>query len=378
MAEVQLKNVTKKFVNVTAVNDISLTVRDREFLTLVGPSGCGKSTTLRMIAGLEKLSAGQIYFNNAPVGHLAANQRDIAMVFQSYALYPHMDVAQNIGFALRMMGVPKSEVSQRVHEASKMLGIDHLLHRKPKELSGGQRQRVALGRSIVRNAGAYLLDEPLSNLDAKLRILMRAELKNLHSELQRTFIYVTHDQAEAMTMSDRIVVMNEGTIQQHGSPLEIYNRPTNRFVAGFIGSPPMNFIEGDLSRENGNLYFVADNVRQIVPAYLASSVDKYDQRSAVLGVRPEDVYLSHERAEGSQPATVFVVEPMGSDVLVTLNIAGTQVKVRADAEFQAKPHQDLFVQFRDDKLHLFAADDGRSLRIGQDGAETSTTTAAAD
>ncbi|MGN6758653.1 MAG: ABC transporter ATP-binding protein, partial [Thermomicrobiales bacterium] len=234
MAQVRLQQVRKEFINVVAVHDLTLTIQEREFLTLVGPSGCGKTTTLRMIAGLEPLSSGEIYFDEQPVGHLPANKRDIAMVFQSYALYPHMSVYDNIGFALKMMHVPKAEIEARVKRAADMLDIAHLLGRKPRELSGGQRQRVALGRAIVRNSAAYLLDEPLSNLDAKLRVFMRAELKKLHGDLQQTFIYVTHDQAEAMTMSDRIAVMNEGRIQQCASPLEIYNAPANQFVAGFM------------------------------------------------------------------------------------------------------------------------------------------------
>src|SRR5436190_464317 len=237
MAQVQLQNVRKQFMSVVAVDDITLAIREREFLTLVGPSGCGKTTTLRMIAGLEQLTSGEIYFDGKPVGHLPANKRDIAMVFQSYALYPHMSVAENIGFALKMMRVPKAEIKRRVDRAAQMLGIDHLLGRRPRELSGGQRQRVALGRAIVRNSAAYLLDEPLSNLDAKLRVFMRAELKKLHADLQKTFIYVTHDQDEAMTMSDRIAVMEDGRVQQCASPLEIYNQPANQFVAGFMGSP---------------------------------------------------------------------------------------------------------------------------------------------
>lgn len=238
MAEVRLEGVTKSFGGNTVVDDLSLTVRDKEFLTLVGPSGCGKSTTLRMICGLERVSAGQIYFDEQPVGWLPANKRDVAMVFQSYALYPHKTVEQNIGFALKMMRVPKEQIAQQVREAAGTLDILDLLDRRPRELSGGQRQRVALGRAIVREAGAYLLDEPLSNLDAQLRVLMRAEIKRLHVDLARTFIYVTHDQVEAMTMSDRIAVMKDGIVQQCATPDEIYARPANRFVAAFMGSPP--------------------------------------------------------------------------------------------------------------------------------------------
>jgi multiple sugar transport system ATP-binding protein len=362
MATVRLQNVRKQFHNVVAVDDLSLTIHEHEFLTLVGPSGCGKTTTLRMIAGLEKLTSGEIYFDEVPVGHLPANRRDIAMVFQSYALYPHMTVAENIGFALKMMGVPKAEIRQRVQQAAKMLGIEQLLDRKPKELSGGQRQRVALGRAIVREAGAYLLDEPLSNLDARLRLIMRAELKKLHADLQWTFVYVTHDQAEAMTMSDRIAVMDQGRVQQCASPLEIYNHPANVFVAGFMGSPPMNFLHGELGRENGTLHFRAEDVCQPLPAPLAEVADGANLRSVVLGVRPEDVTLSRQEAGGHHRSTVFIEEPMGADVLVNLTFGNSLFKARADPGFQTTPGQPLFVKFDEGKLHLFAADDGRALR----------------
>jgi multiple sugar transport system ATP-binding protein len=363
MAQVRLQQVRKEFINVVAVHDLTLTIQEREFLTLVGPSGCGKTTTLRMIAGLEPLSSGEIYFDDQPVGHLPANKRDIAMVFQSYALYPHMSVYDNIGFALKMMHVSKVEIEARVKRAAEMLDIAHLLGRKPRELSGGQRQRVALGRAIVRNSAAYLLDEPLSNLDAKLRVFMRAELKKLHGDLQQTFIYVTHDQAEAMTMSDRIAVMNEGRIQQCASPLEIYNAPANQFVAGFMGSPPMNLVDGTLRRENGTLYFDAADLHQPLPPHLATAAG--DAGDAVtFGIRPEDVVLSPQATPGAHLAEVFIEEPMGAEVLVTLNLAGALLKARADAEFHAEPRQRLFVSFVERKMHLFAGDDGRALRAG--------------
>jgi multiple sugar transport system ATP-binding protein len=361
MAQVDLVSIRKQFMNVVAVDDVTLSIQEREFLTLVGPSGCGKTTTLRLIAGLERLSGGQIYFDGAPVGHLAANHRDIAMVFQSYALYPHMTVAENIGFALKMMRVPGSEIRRRVDQAAQMLDIAHLLERRPKQLSGGQRQRVALGRAIVRDAAAYLLDEPLSNLDAKLRVFMRAELKKLHLDLQKTFIYVTHDQAEAMTMSDRIAVMDQGRVQQCASPLEIYNRPANQFVAGFMGSPPMNFIPGQLQRDNGSLYFLASGIKQRLPDRLTAAADGASVGSVVLGVRPEHISLSTQEGEGDHRATVFVEEPMGADVLVTVNVDAALLKARADAEFRSTPGQALGLTFAEQKLHLFAADDGRAL-----------------
>lgn len=363
MAQVRLRNVRKQFLDVVAVADLTLTIHEREFLTLVGPSGCGKTTTLRMIAGLEKLSGGEIFFDEQPVGALPANRRDIAMVFQSYALYPHMSVAENIGFALKMMRVAKAEREARVLRAARLLGIEELLNRKPKELSGGQRQRVALGRAIVRDAAAYLLDEPLSNLDAKLRVFMRAELKKLHADLQQTFIYVTHDQAEAMTMSDRIAVMNDGRLQQCASPLEIYRQPVNQFVAGFMGSPPMTFINGELRREGDTLFFVAGELRQALPPRLAGAATDENVGAVALGVRPEDVLLSLEAQTGYHPATVFIEEPMGADVLVTLTVGDTLLKARAGAEFHAEPEQQLHVRFAEHKLHLFALDDGRALRL---------------
>ena len=364
MAQVRLHNVRKHFHDVVAVDNVSLVVREREFLTLVGPSGCGKTTTLRVVAGLERLTGGQIYFDEVPVGHLPANKRDIAMVFQSYALYPHMSVAENIGFALRMMRVPRAEIQRRVAQAAAMLEIADLLERKPRELSGGQRQRVALGRAIVREAGAYLLDEPLSNLDAKLRVLMRAELKRLHADLQRTFIYVTHDQAEAMTMSDRIAVMDRGRVQQCAAPLEIYHRPANQFVAGFIGSPPMNFLPGEVLREDGQLLFRAPGLRQPLPARFAAGLDQAGERSVVLGVRPEDVLLSWQETSGSLSGRVFIEEPLGAEVLVTLELGGTLVKARAGDGFEATSGQPLFVTLAANKLHLFAANDGRALTPG--------------
>jgi multiple sugar transport system ATP-binding protein len=363
MAQVDLDKIRKQFSTVVAVDDVTLTIREQEFLTLVGPSGCGKTTTLRLIAGLERLTAGQIYFDGVPVGHLPANRRDIAMVFQSYALYPHMTVAENIGFALKMMGVPRGEIRERVGRAAQLLDIAHLLERRPKQLSGGQRQRVALGRAIVRDAAAYLLDEPLSNLDAKLRVFMRAELKKLHLDLQKTFIYVTHDQAEAMTMSDRIAVMDGGRVQQCASPLEIYNRPANQFVAGFMGSPPMNFIPGELQRDDGVLCFLAEGIRQRLPARLTGAVDGSSPGPVVLGVRPEDIGLSTEQGRGDHRATVFVEEPMGADVLVTVSLESALLKARADAEFRANPGQQLGLTFAEHKLHLFAADDGRALGL---------------
>src|SRR5262245_725119 len=297
VAKVQLERVSKRFGSVSAVDELTLEIADREFITLVGPSGCGKTTTLRMIAGLEKASAGNIYFDDDSVGHLPADHRDIAMVFQSYALYPHMNVYDNIGFALRMMRVPRPEIERRVKWAAEMLGITPLLRRKPRELSGGQRQRVALGRSVVREPACFLLDEPLSNLDAKLRGTMRGELKRLHLELKRTFIYVTHDQAEALTMSDRIAVMQDGRLQQYGAPGDIYNRPRNVFVAGFMGSPPMNILSGTLAVEDSLVRFVAPGFVHILPPRLAVAARQAPNPSVMLGIRPESIAV---RGDGEE------------------------------------------------------------------------------
>jgi len=340
MAEVRLEGITKSFGSKLVVDDLNLTIRDQEFLTLVGPSGCGKSTTLRMICGLERATSGNVFFDGKPVTWLPANKRDVAMVFQSYALYPHKTVRQNIGFALTMMRVPKATIAEQVLQAARTLDIEDLLDRKPRELSGGQRQRVALGRAIVRDAGAYLLDEPLSNLDAQLRVLMRAEIKRLHVDVARTFIYVTHDQVEAMTMSDRIAVMRDGIIQQCATPEEIYERPANRFVASFMGSPPMNFLSGRL-------------------------VTLYGGRSSaevVLGVRPEDVLLSPTPIEGYHQGRVFVSEPLGPDVLVTVRIEGELLKARVPTPFQLGHDALIHVGLRPDRLHLFSASDGTAMR----------------
>ncbi|ONI74662.1 hypothetical protein ALI144C_38175 [Actinosynnema sp. ALI-1.44] len=354
MAEVRVEGLRKEFGKATAVDGLSLTVRDREFLTLVGPSGCGKSTTLRMVCGLERATAGQIYFDDHAVGHLPANKRDVAMVFQSYALYPHRTVAQNIGFALKMMRQPRRTIEEKVGRAARALGIEDLLDRKPRELSGGQRQRVALGRAIVRDAGAYLLDEPLSNLDAQLRVHMRAEIKRLHAEVARTFIYVTHDQVEAMTMSDRIAVLSDGRLQQCGTPEEIYERPSNRFVASFMGSPPMNFLTGSIVDEDGVRRFRTRGIAVDLPAAGGES-------EVELGVRPEHVLVSPRPEPGFLPGRVFVAELLGADVLVTVDVAGELIKARVPAPFHAGVDSAVHVGIDPAKVHLFAAADGRAL-----------------
>jgi multiple sugar transport system ATP-binding protein len=367
VAKVVLESVVKKFGSVTAVDDLTIEIADREFVTLVGPSGCGKTTTLRMIAGLEKATAGQIFFDDDSVGHLPADHRDIAMVFQSYALYPHMNVYDNIAFALRMMRVPRHEIERRVKWAAEMLGIAELLDRKPRQLSGGQRQRVALGRSVVREPACFLLDEPLSNLDAKLRVTMRGELKRLHLELKRTFIYVTHDQAEALTMSDRIAVIHDGRLQQYGPPDEIYNRPRNVFVAGFMGSPPMNLLLGEIMVTDSQAHFLAPEFDHALPQRITAAAQRAQGRGAMLGVRPESVVV---RGEGSETpprgtswfgAPVYIQEPLGSDQFLTLEIGGTLVKARTTPDLAVRPGDVVDVAFDPAKLHLFDSETGVAL-----------------
>src|SRR5205809_8031935 len=322
MARVQFENVYKRFGKVEIVHDINLDIKDKEFLVLVGPSGCGKSTCLRMVAGLEEISVGDIKIGDRIVNNVDPKDRDIAMVFQNYALYPHMTVHDNMAFGLKLRHLPKNEIKKRVDDAAEILGLEKFLQRKPKELSGGQRQRVALGRAIVRDAQVFLLDEPLSNLDAKLRVQTRAEIKKLHARLQTTTIYVTHDQVEAMTMGDRIVVMKDGLVQQVDTPLNLYERPANLFVAGFIGSPAMNFIDSALAEAGGKLFVDAGTFRLEVPPDLVSQARPWVGRRVVFGVRPEDI-ADRALANGAQPAWtikagVDVHEPLGSDVILYL------------------------------------------------------------
>ena len=318
MATVELKNITKVYDGgVKAVDSINIDIQDQEFVVLVGPSGCGKSTTLRMVAGLEDITNGEITIDGKIVNDVPPKDRDIAMVFQNYALYPHMSVYDNMAFGLKIRKFPKAEISQRVREAAKILDIEELLDRKPKALSGGQRQRVAVGRAIVRKPKVFLFDEPLSNLDAKLRVQMRAEISSLHSRLEATMIYVTHDQVEAMTMADKIVVMKFGIIQQIGSPLDLYNRPTNKFVAGFIGSPPMNFFSVKISLEDDTLYAIEETFKIKVDDAFKDLLKDYNGKDVVLGIRPEDLTYVPEAIEGvSIPTEVLVVEPLGAETHV--------------------------------------------------------------
>ncbi|MCL4219094.1 MAG: sn-glycerol-3-phosphate ABC transporter ATP-binding protein UgpC, partial [Candidatus Hydrogenedentes bacterium] len=319
MARVELINVKKIYAGgIEAVKSASIEINDKEFVVLVGPSGCGKSTTLRMIAGLEEVSEGEIYIGDTLVNDVPPKNRDIAMVFQNYALYPHMTVYKNMAFGLMLRKYPKKEIEQRVRDAARILGIEHLLDRKPKALSGGERQRVAVGRAIVRQPKVFLFDEPLSNLDAKLRVQMRAEISKLHTRLQSTMIYVTHDQVEAMTMGDRIVVMLHGEIQQIATPLELYHTPVNKFVAGFIGSPPMNFLEGAISAEDGTMHFVDKSgaVSLAVAEAHRPALDKYVGQKIWFGIRPEHYHenVAQQAVAGrSLNTNVEVVEPMGSE-----------------------------------------------------------------
>ena len=365
MAEVNLEKVIKVFPGkIQAVEDFTLRIADRELVVLVGPSGCGKSTTLRMVAGLEEVTDGIIRIGGRLVNNVPPKDRDIAMVFQNYALYPHKTVYENMAFGLRLKRFPKDEIAQRVNEAARILGIGELLERRPKALSGGQRQRVAVGRAIVRKPAVFLFDEPLSNLDAKLRVEMRAELKRLHRRLETTMIYVTHDQVEAMTLGDRIVVMNRGRIQQVGAPLDIYDRPANAFVAGFLGTPPMNFLSGKLSRENGGLVFDEGSTRIPVPDRLREHLAAYAEAEVMLGVRPEDIL---DRASSEPSVTcrvktqVEVVEPLGDDMLLYLRTPVHQFVSKVGSHPGIEAGQALEVTLNLSKVHFFDPKTGMNL-----------------
>jgi multiple sugar transport system ATP-binding protein len=354
MAKVVLKNVLKCFGAVRAVDSINLEVKDKEFLTLLGPSGCGKTTTLRIIAGLEKADKGEIYIGDKLVNDVPPQERDIAMVFQSYALYPHMSVYDNIAFGLRMRKLPEEEIRKRVKEVAEILKITEFLDRKPKQLSGGQQQRVALGRAIARHPKVFLLDEPLSNLDAKLRVHMRVELKKMQEELATTTIYVTHDQAEAMTMSKRVAIMNEGKIQQLDSPQKIYDKPVNLFVAGFVGSPPMNFIDFSLKEENGEIICDAGDFKFEIPKWLKKLIlEKAMGPELKLGIRPEDVIVFEKEGRKRIESEVYTVQPMGSHKLVTLKIGGNLVVAQTPNEFSLNEGEKAGMAFNMERMHIF-------------------------
>ena len=360
MAKVVIERLTKHFGDVVAVDDLTLEIVDREFLTLLGPSGCGKTTTLNIIAGLEDPTSGRVFFDDDDVTNVPPERRDIAMVFQTYALYPHMRVYDNIAFGLRMRRTPADEIDQLVQDAAKAMEIDHLLRRKPRELSGGQRQRVALARAIVRNAHVFLLDEPLSNLDAKLRVTMRTELKRLHAELEKTFVYVTHDQAESLIMSDRIVVLNEGKLQQLGTPEEIYNQPANAFIAGFVGSPPMNFFDGQLQNGGDQWLVKGQGYNCEFTPTPAQRLSENASAEVQLGVRPEDIEVLPSESPTAQ-ANVVVREPLGSDLFLTLELEGVTFKARTHPDARIDRGDTVPIRFKPTKVHLFNRTTGATL-----------------
>jgi len=365
MAEVRLENVSKIFnEKVKAVDEVGLTIHDKEFMVLVGPSGCGKSTTLRMVAGLEEISSGEIYIDDNLVNDTPPKDRDIAMVFQNYALYPHMSVFENMAFGLKLRKFRRDEINSRVGEAADILGLQDLLERRPKELSGGQRQRVAVGRAIVRKPKVFLFDEPLSNLDAKLRVQMRVEISKLHQKLEATMIYVTHDQVEAMTMGDRITVMKDGIVQQVESPTNLYAKPVNKFVAGFIGSPAMNFFKGELV-ENGTKFFKNKSFKIQIPGQLSKNLIKKKGENIVLGVRPEDFSMkSSEKEEyNSIEAVIEVIEPMGSENYLYLRTGDQSFIIKTAPSINVKINDQIKLYINLENIHLFDEQSSESMIV---------------
>jgi multiple sugar transport system ATP-binding protein len=362
MAEVALRNVTKRFDNVEAVRGISLDIPNNEFVVLVGPSGCGKSTTLRMVAGLEEVSAGDIYIGGELVNDLPPKDRDIAMVFQNYALYPHMTAFENMSFGLKLRKFSKDEIKKRVDNAARILDIVELLDRKPKALSGGQRQRVAMGRAIVRDPKVFLFDEPLSNLDAKLRVQMRTEIKRVHQMVKTTTVYVTHDQVEAMTLADRVVVMNRGSIEQIATPQELYHNPKTRFVAGFIGSPAMNFVRCRLEGNGALRVRLSDAVSLPVPASRSARYATLGGKELLLGLRPEHITEPRRSDPGREfSATLDVVEPMGMETMVFFRIDGQEVCGRVEPGSAAGPGEAMRLYANMDHMHLIDPQNGAVL-----------------
>jgi multiple sugar transport system ATP-binding protein len=366
MAGVRFEGVTKEYNGQRVVRDFDLEVPDREFLVLVGPSGCGKSTTLRMLAGLESVTSGRIFIGDRVVNDVPARDRDIAMVFQSYALYPHMSVRDNLAFGLSLRKTSRAEIEARVREASSVLGLDELLNRKPGQLSGGQRQRVALGRAMVRQPAVFLLDEPLSNLDAQLRVHTRAEITKLHQRLGTTFVYVTHDQVEAMTMAQRIAVMRDGTLQQAGAPLDVYEHPVNVFVAGFIGSPAMNLLDATVTGQPGELRLEAPGIRLEAPASLQERLGQ----TVTLGIRPEHLHEASSSPEGCDAfeATVEIAEQLGSEVLLHVTAGGNTLLARVDARTAARPGVAVRLSVEPGRFYLFDRHSG--LAIGETRASS--------
>jgi len=366
MASVMYDHVTKRFGDVVAVNDLSIEIKDKEFLVLVGPSGCGKSTALRLLAGLEDITSGNILIDGNIVNDVAPKDRDIAMVFQSYALYPHMSVYDNMAFGLKLRKYPKPEIKRRVEEAAKILGIEKLLDRKPRQLSGGQRQRVAVGRAIVREPKVFLFDEPLSNLDAKLRVQTRAEITKLHQRLQTTFIYVTHDQVEAMTMASRIAVINLGVLQQIDTPQNLYDNPRNLFVAGFIGSPAMNFFDATLRKDGNKIYVDTERFSVKVPEDRIETYMPYVGKPVVFGIRPEDIHdpvykspgIISELVEGK----IEVTELMGNEIFLYLKSGKTNFVARVDPRSTLKMGNTVQVSFNMAKMHIFDKETEEAIR----------------
>jgi multiple sugar transport system ATP-binding protein len=364
MTTVSLKNLTKKFGDLEVVHAINLEIKDSEFIVLVGPSGCGKSTTLRMIAGLEEVSGGEIYIGDRIVNDIFPKDRNVAMVFQNYALYPHMNVFDNMSFGLRLQKTPKTEIKARVTKAANILNIQDLLDRKPSELSGGQRQRVAMGRAIVRDPEIFLFDEPLSNLDAKLRTQMRAEIKELHQRVNNTIIYVTHDQIEAMTLGDRIVVLKDGCIEQVGTPMEIFQNPVNTFVAGFIGNPPMNLIDGEIARHGTDLHiFFPGGLRVPIPERSGAQIS--EGQRIVMGLRTEDIILDDGRSDIPEAwkfdADVVIIEPLGSETLMHVNVNGSKMTGKCEGRKVVQPGENIKLSFNLNHLYIFDAASTQSI-----------------
>jgi multiple sugar transport system ATP-binding protein len=366
MSSVTYDHVTKRFGDVTAVNDLNISIADKEFLVLVGPSGCGKSTALRCLAGLEDISDGRILIGDQMVNDVPPKDRDIAMVFQSYALYPHMSVFDNMAFGLKLRKTPRAEIKRRVEEAAKILGIETLLDRRPRQLSGGQRQRVAVGRAIVREPKVFLFDEPLSNLDAKLRVETRANISKLHLQLQTTFIYVTHDQIEAMTMATRIAVMSAGILQQIDSPKNLYDRPDNLFVAGFIGSPAMNFFTAKLDRSDGSLFIDGGSFAMKIPEDRNKAYEPYVGKQVIFGIRPEDIFNPEFAPPGIIPqpveAQVDVTELMGNEIFLYLKSGENSFVARVDPRTRVQIGDPMQVVFNMDNVHAFDKDTEQAIR----------------
>jgi multiple sugar transport system ATP-binding protein len=353
MVKIRLVDVEKNFGSVQVLKKINLEINDQEFIVLVGPSGCGKSTCLNIIAGLEYVTSGRIYFDDVDVTYLPPKERKVAMVFQSYALYPHMNVRKNMGFSLKLAKMDKEEIEKRVEDAAELLGISHLLDRKPGEISGGQRQRVALGRSIVRNPTAFLFDEPLSNLDAKLRIQMRGEIIKLQRQLQITQVYVTHDQVEAMSMADRIAILHEGNFQQIGPPSEVYNKPVNKFVAGFIGSPAMNFFDATMDGTGKNEIIFGEQ-RHSLSEEIASKVRESNSKELILGIRPEHIEMTPKSRENTFEVRITVVEFLGPDTMVTFEFPDKiQGMAAIPGFYDAKIEDSAYISFPEEKIHVF-------------------------